>query len=111
VPLPPEYLFLVQEQEPPFLCSLVGLEPTNVELGDRRTARALEAWKSCYRSGTWPAYPNRVAYPELPAWEFTRDAEQDAAAGYAYDPDKLFADLRRDPFAKKPQESDLIFPN
>ena len=75
----PEYVYLVQEQEPPFLCSLVGLDPGAWELGGRKVARGLELWKECERRAYWPGYPTRVCYPEIPPWEAAR---WEAGLGY-----------------------------
>lgn len=80
----PDYFFLVQEQEEPFLCSLVGIEPAGHELGAKKIQRALGQWLVCTRSGKWPAYPARAAYPELPAYELAREEEVEMR-GYTYD--------------------------
>lgn len=83
----PAYVWLVQEQEAPYLCSLVGADPMGEQLGDRKTARALAQWSSCVATGKWPAYPNRVVYPEIPAWEMAREEIVDAP-GIPYDIEK-----------------------
>jgi hypothetical protein len=75
----PEYVYLVQEQEAPHLCALVGLDPAAWELGGRKIARGLEVWRECQRRGYWPGYPTRVCYPEIPPWEAAR---WEAGAGY-----------------------------
>ena len=78
----PAYVFLAQEVTAPYLCSLVGTDPAMLEGGDRMIESALEQWDYCVRDQYWPAYPNRVCYPETPAyllaqWEEreVRDAE------------------------------------
>lgn len=84
----PVYVWLVQEQEAPFLCSLVGIDPVGEELGDRKIARALTQWSACMKSGRWPGYPNRVVYPEIPAWEIAREEgalEERHAIPYDYE--------------------------
>lgn len=86
----PEYVFLVQEQEPPYLCSLVSLEPAYIDFAQRKVAGALEEWAACARAGAWPAYPARVAYVELPPWEATRHEERQAVRGIPYDVGKLW---------------------
>jgi hypothetical protein len=83
----PEYVYLVQEQEAPYLCSLVGLDPAAQTLGDRKVARGLALWAQCAKSGYWPAYPNRVCYPELPPWEFASEEER-GIEGHPYDPEQ-----------------------
>ncbi len=65
----PAYVWLVQEQDPPFLCSLVGLDPHGADLGARKIESGLAIWRACELAGQWPAYPTRVCYPEIPQWE------------------------------------------
>ena len=74
----PAYVFLAIETAPPYLCSLVGIDPAGFELGGAKVEVGLNAWKSCMRSGNWPGYPNRVCYPELPPWEQARWEEREA---------------------------------
>lgn len=73
-----DYVYLVQEQDAPYLCSLVGLDPAATALGEQKADRAIRAWKQYMKAGSWPGYPPRVAYPEAPTWEFTRE---EAVAG------------------------------
>ena len=75
----PAYTFLVQEQDPPFLCSLVGVDPHGFELGAAKIAYGLALWQACAKSGKWPGYPGRICYPEIPAWEDAQWLEREAA--------------------------------
>jgi hypothetical protein len=75
----PAYVWLVQSQNPPYLCSLVGLDPHAADLGERKIEAALELWKRCAASGKWPGYPPRVCYPEIPPWEEAAWIEQSDA--------------------------------
>ena len=68
----PAHVYLCQEQAPPHLCSLVGLDPAWLDLGNQKVKAALREWQQCAADGVWPGYPSRVAYPELPPWEQTR---------------------------------------
>lgn len=88
----PDYVYLVQEQEPPYLCSLVGINPLGLDLADRKIKKALGLWSACMRTGQWPAYPARVAYPDIPAWELARweEVEERERGGNPYDPVKLY---------------------
>ena len=74
----PDYVFLVIEQEPPYLCSLVGMDPKAFEIGGQKIETALAIWAQCVKSNRWPAYPTRVCYPELPAWEELRWLDEQA---------------------------------
>ena len=76
----PAYAFLVQEQDPPFLCSLVGVDPHGFDLGAAKIAYGLALWQACAKSGKWPGYPGRVCYPEIPQWEDSRWEEREAQA-------------------------------
>lgn len=88
----PDYVFLAQEQEPPFLCSLVGMDPEEFLVGGEKIQHALTLWKHCTTTGQWPAYPNRVCYPEMPPWEATQWEAQkvEMSEGIPYDPGKLY---------------------
>lgn len=63
-----DYLFLVVEAEPPYLCSLVGLDPSWRAYGDANVRAGLATWRRCVERGEWPGYPARAAYPEIPGW-------------------------------------------
>lgn len=65
----PNYLWLVQEQDAPYLCSLVGLDNHAAALGAEKIDYALKTWEACFTSGNWPSYPADICYPEMPAWE------------------------------------------
>jgi hypothetical protein len=84
-----KYVYLAQEQDAPYLCSLVGLDREGEDLGDRRIERAISIWKDCCKRGHWPAYPTCVAYPEAPKWEFTREEAIEAGGGIPYDYEKM----------------------
>jgi PDDEXK-like domain of unknown function (DUF3799) len=62
------YTYLAQENEPPYLCSLIGVDPEAFAIGDQKIAHALAMWRKCCESGRWPGYTNRVAYPSLPQY-------------------------------------------
>lgn len=100
----PAYVFLVQEQEAPYLCSLVGIEPAGLDLAARKVDRGLRQWAACVRSNRWSGYPNRVCYAELPVWETAREeaaAERHAipydVAKVGWDKAKLGFDREHEP--------------
>lgn len=88
----PDYVFLVVEQEPPHLCSLVGVDPPGFALGGEQVEAGLREWARCVASGKFPAYPTRVCYPELMPWEQARWQEKQGIGpdGIPYDISKLF---------------------
>lgn len=73
----PDYVYLVQEQEAPYLCSLVGVPPIGYEMGSIQIERGLNIWKDCVSRDRWPAYPARVCYPQFPAYEMLRVEEKE----------------------------------
>lgn len=64
----PHFVFIYVEIEKPYICSFVGLPPEWMDLGKNKVEFGLYAWRQCMATGFWPAYPNRVAYIDLPAW-------------------------------------------
>lgn len=89
------YKFLVVETVAPFLTSLIGIDPHGVELGREKVQVALDMWQQCVARNSWPAYPNRACYPEVPAWEDSRWAAQQESIGLAFY-EAQFGDLRKD---------------
>lgn len=66
--LRPDFIFLVQENEPPYACSLVGVSPAMLDLAARKVDYALTLWKNCRATGKWNGYPSRVCYAEPPEY-------------------------------------------
>jgi PDDEXK-like uncharacterized protein DUF3799 len=64
----PDVVFMVQETEPPYLCSFVGLDPDFAEMCDRKLEVAVQRWQQCITSNKWPGYPRRVAWVNPPGW-------------------------------------------
>jgi hypothetical protein len=75
-----DYVFLVVEQEPPYLCSLVGLDPAWKAYGDAVVRQGLAAWRKCLARDEWPSYPSRAAYPEMPGWMAAQIEEREVAS-------------------------------
>lgn len=70
------FAFIVQEQEPPHLVTVVELPAELVEVGRARNQRALERFRDCTQSGIWPGYipDDTFARPDSPAWALREDA-------------------------------------
>jgi hypothetical protein len=69
------FVFLFQEIDPPFACSLIGLEPTFIDTGDLKVEAAMGIWRGCMKAGQWPAYGPQIHYAQAPAWMLA-DAER-----------------------------------
>lgn len=90
----PDYVFLVIGQVAPHLCSLVGVDPAGLELGQMQVERGIRTWRDCVQRGYWPGYANRVAYPEVKPWELAEEQERSGLDqhGIPYEIDKLFSE-------------------
>ena len=73
------FVFLAQEKEPPYACSLVALDPAMQDMADRKVDFALANWQACLKANRWPGYPNRIAYITPPAWYAAQAEELNAA--------------------------------
>lgn len=62
------FVFLAQEVEPPFACSLVSLDPQAREIGIRKVEDAISQWAHCMKTGKWNGYPSQIAYLSPPQW-------------------------------------------
>lgn len=62
------FIFLVQEIDPPYVLSIVSLDPAWLKLAEDKLRIAMSIWKGCMRKNEWPGYPSRVAYVEPPAY-------------------------------------------
>ncbi len=66
----PKFIFLFQETDAPYLCSIVGLPPDFLEIAKQKVEYGIFLWQTCLAQNEWPGYPNRVAWIELPQWAF-----------------------------------------
>lgn len=68
-------IFLVQEVYAPFACSLIALSPEFREFADSKIDCGIEVWRECMKANAWPAYQDRIAYVDPPAWAITQHEE------------------------------------
>jgi hypothetical protein len=64
-----QWVFLVQENYPPYACAFVGLSPAMFEIAEKKWELALALWGRCMRSNVWKGYPNEIAYAEPTNWQ------------------------------------------
>ncbi len=82
-----QFRFVVAETRAPYGVSVVALSPAALALAERKCHRALELWRHCLDTGTWPGYPERICYADLPPWEETRWMEREGRAPVAPTPE------------------------
>ena len=64
----PPFVFLVVEKAPPYSVALYTLPPEATERGERRWLDALDLFKQCTATDTWPAYGDDVQTLPWPRW-------------------------------------------
>ncbi len=74
----PEWRFIVQETYPPYALSVVSLAPDALALAEKKVERAIETWRRCLATDTWPGYTTRIAYAESPPWAEAQYLEREA---------------------------------
>lgn len=60
------FRFAVQETDPPYALSVIGLGPDALMLAEKKVRYALEAWREARARGEWIGYPRRTCYAALP---------------------------------------------
>lgn len=62
------YVWVVQEVQPPYAVSLVGMSPEMRHYGLSRFDLAVSRWADCLNNDRWPGYPTRICYVDPPSW-------------------------------------------
>lgn len=72
------FLFIVQQKTPPFLVSVVQLDPEDIELGRRQNRVAIDTYARCVAENRWPGYGDGIHTVGLPPW-LTKQIEESLA--------------------------------
>ena len=67
-----DFVFVVQETEPPYAVSFVGLAPAFQEFAEQKRRHALTLWRHCRERDEWPGYPSRTCWVEPPGYALTQ---------------------------------------
>lgn len=62
------YLFVVQEDTPPYALNVVEISKDVMMLGAKRLDIAVRMWRKAFADNRWPGYPPRIVTPEMPSW-------------------------------------------
>jgi PDDEXK-like domain of unknown function (DUF3799) len=65
----PTFIFLAQEIDSPYACSLVALSEAYRSIGKSKVERAMRIWADCLHAKSWPGYDNRIHYAEPAVWQ------------------------------------------
>jgi len=63
------FRFTVVETDPPHAVSVLAFGPAALMLAEKKVRYAMETWQRCLETDSWPAYPMRTCYADLPQWE------------------------------------------
>jgi hypothetical protein len=66
--LEPRFVTMVQEINPPYLCSFISLSSQFMELGKQKVKEGMAIWKECIETGIWPGYSKRIMQCDAPAY-------------------------------------------
>lgn len=71
----PKFVFVVQEKDPPYLVSVCELDHDSVQSGHAMVQHAIERYRDCTATGTWPAYTatDDIELITLPRWARGRE--------------------------------------
>lgn len=84
---------IVQEQNAPYACSLIGLDPAWQQMAETRLQLAMATWKSCLGLNDFPAYPTQICWAAPKPWQLAETEEQEAERSVA-DPAVLFGGIK-----------------
>lgn len=72
----PAFVLIVVETNAPHLVSLVQFTEEDLQIAAEKIAAAVQIYRGCVESGTWPGYGEEIATIEMPAW-YRMDHERD----------------------------------
>lgn len=67
-----QFRFLAQENYPPYAVVPVELNEHWLTLGRKKLQMAIDIWRHCIETDTWPAYPLLPTTPEYPGYKETQ---------------------------------------
>ena len=63
-----DFVFFVQEKEPPYLISYYALNPFDMEYGRKEYKELLNHYKYCLDNNEWNGYPNKIITCDMPPY-------------------------------------------
>ena len=64
----PDFVFMVQEVDPPYLCAFMELDMMTRDMGEEKVRYGIRKWERHLRIGQWPGYGNKTFTMESPPW-------------------------------------------
>lgn len=75
-----DFRFVFAEIDPPNAITVINLSPAALALANEKVQWAIDTWRECLRTNTWPGYPQRVATLDPPAWAEAQWLDRDLEA-------------------------------
>lgn len=72
----PAYVLVFVEKTPPHQVHVVQLDAYTLQLAKLKNRRALDIYKQCNDTGTWPGYPTDITTISLPPWAERTESEE-----------------------------------
>lgn len=88
----PDFLFVVQEKDPPHLVEVVRYDADALAEGHRLNRLAIDTYRMCRDADDWPGYGRGVVTLSLPGWAFT-EARAEAAEADLEAAEQLITEL------------------
>lgn len=63
------FLFLFQENEPPYACQLIRLDEAAMTIARKQVMATVALWQHCIATGEWPGYPPGIQTVTMPEWQ------------------------------------------
>jgi hypothetical protein len=98
-----DFLFIMQEQEPPFEITVARVDAAGRVIGEKMVSDAFLLWRKCMAENWWPGYPGGIVEAEMPAYVDTRwcarEIEHPYLQGLGFDPMPMYEAA---PYKSKP---------
>lgn len=89
-----DFVFIVQEQDPPFEITVARISPAGRVIGEKMASAAFRMWDRAVATNQWPGYPATTTEADMPAWVEThwlaREIEDPRFDGLPIDPLPMF---------------------
>lgn len=76
------FRFIAQENEAPFAMTVCQLSESVLTMGRKKLQAAIDIWRRCIETDTWPPYINRVILPEYPGWQESRWLDREVSGEF-----------------------------
>lgn len=71
-----QFVFLAQEIEPPYACTLHGIANSMKEIADADVEESIAIWRECMATNKWPSYPNAIHWAEATTWQMQQHEQR-----------------------------------